>query len=86
MAAKIAGIDVHKKILMVVVMECAHAGAEAGTATVRHHARRIATLIDMAHGAGCRRSGESLQKLIWQIHTVNPWKCACPERSGQCGY
>ena len=36
MADKIAGIDVHKKVL-VVVMD-AHAGLEAGAATVRHHA------------------------------------------------
>ncbi len=37
MADKVAGIDVHKKVLMVVVID-ARSGVEAGAAAVRHHA------------------------------------------------
>ena len=36
---KMAGIDVHKKVLMVVVVDASHAGREAGTATICHAAR-----------------------------------------------
>ena len=39
MADKMAGIDVHKKVLMVVVMDARTPGVEAGAAAVRHHAK-----------------------------------------------
>ena len=38
MADKVAGIDVHKKVLMVVVIDARSAGVEAGAAAIYHHA------------------------------------------------
>jgi hypothetical protein len=40
MSYKIAGIDVHKKVLMVVVSRCDYAGRETGAATICNHAER----------------------------------------------
>jgi hypothetical protein len=38
MSYKIAGIDVHKKVLMVVVMDCEYAGVETRAAAIHNHA------------------------------------------------
>ena len=38
MSYKIARIDVHKRVLMLVVMDASTAGGEAGAATIYHYA------------------------------------------------
>jgi hypothetical protein len=65
MADKIAGIDVHKKVLMVVVMD-------ARTSESKPERRRFASmpgepLIDVAAGAGRRRSGDGIDGAVLAI-------------------
>ena len=48
MADKIAGIDVHKKVLMVVVMDARKPESKPERRAVHHHAGRVAPLIDVA--------------------------------------
>jgi len=48
---KLAGIDVHKKVLMVACRGCEYAGRETSAATIRYDAERAAPPLDVVAGA-----------------------------------
>jgi len=56
---KVAGIDVHKKVLMVVVVD-ASTLEEKPSAAIRHHAERVAPPVDVVAGAGSGRGGDGI--------------------------
>jgi len=57
---KVAGIDVPKKVLMAVVVDCEYAGRETSATAIRHHAERTAPAVDMVAGAGSRRGSDGI--------------------------
>jgi hypothetical protein len=67
MANKIAGIDVHKKVLMVVVLDGAAPWGEARAAAIFHHAHGVAPSGDMAAGTRCGGSGNGIDRAILAI-------------------
>ena len=72
MAYKVAGIDVHKKVLMVVVVEveAEYAGVEDGAPTLRDDDQRTAPFGGLAAGAGSARSGDGIDRAILEAGLV----------------
>ena len=66
MSGKTAGIDVHKKVLMV-VMDWSRTGGEAGAAAIFHHAHRVAPSLDLAAGPRRGRGGDGIDAAILAI-------------------
>ena len=71
MAYKVAGIDVHKKVLMVVVMKC-EPGAEQehGAAALRNHDPANCKSWRRGCGSGSARSGDGIDGAILEAGVV----------------
>jgi len=67
---KVAGIDVHKKVLMGSGRGCEYAGGEASAAAIRHHAERTAPTVDVVAGAGSRRGGDGIDGAVLAVGVV----------------
>ena len=67
MADKVAGIDVHKKVLMVVVINARTPEEKPERRRFATNANRIAPLIELAAGTRGRRSGDGIDRAILAI-------------------
>ena len=70
MSYKIAGIDVHKKVLMVVVLDANTPEEKPERRRFRHHAERPTPIIDLVARAGRGRSGDGIDGPVLAVGVV----------------
>src|SRR5215469_8322312 len=63
-AMKIAGIDVHKKVWMVVVIDASTPEEKPTRRAIGHDAERVAALPNLVTGAGGRRGGHGIHRSV----------------------
>ena len=64
---KIAGIDVHKIVLMVVVIDASTPEEKPTRRAIGHDAERVAALPNLVTGAGGRRGGHGIHRSVLPV-------------------